>query len=68
MTLDDDAFISNREAVRRGHEADEARRRADYEEQKLVESIEARESYWQGVMAQMPQHIRDIRYGGDVTS
>lgn len=67
MSLDE-SFVSNREAVRRGYEDDEARRRSDYEAEKLVESIEARESYWQGVMAQMPQHVRDIRYGGDVTS
>ena len=67
MSLDDEQ-MSNRQAVILGHEADLARARADYEEQCLVESIEAREQFWVGVMEQMPQHIRDIRYGGDVTS
>ena len=67
MTLDD-AYISSREAVRRGHEDDWRRRETEYQEERLVESIEAREAYWQGVMEQMPQHVRDIRYSGDVTS
>lgn len=68
MTLDDDAYISQREAMRRQEDEDRARVEAEWRLREELESIEARETYWVGVFAQMPQHIRDIRYGGDVTS
>lgn len=61
MTLDD-AYVSMREAVRRGHEDDQARAEAEWREQQLCESIEAREAYWSELFAGMPQWIRDVRY------
>lgn len=57
-----------RDAVRRQHEDDLAQQRAELEERDRCESIEARESYWTGVMAQMPDHVKRTRYGSDVTS
>lgn len=61
MTIDD-SYISNAEMVRRGHEADEADARARYEEQRLCESDEATEAYWQGVFAAMPDDYRRAEY------
>lgn len=63
MSLDE-GYISNREAVLRGHEDDERRRFEDYQEQCLVESIEAMESHWVGVMAQQPEWMRNVHYDG----
>lgn len=64
MTLDE-GYVSNAEMARRGREQDMADAKARYEEQRLVESVESRESYWSGVMAAMPEHVRQIRYAGD---
>lgn len=64
MTLDD-AYISQREAMRRQEDEDRARVEAEWRLREELESVEARESHWVGVMEQMPEHIRDIRYQGD---
>lgn len=50
MTLDE-GFVSNREAVQRGHDEDEHRRFADWQEQRMLESDEAEASRWSHLMA-----------------
>jgi len=68
MSLDDHDLRSSADMVREAAEEDERRRRADWEEQRMLESIEAMETHWVGVMAQMPEHVRRTHYGSDVTS
>ena len=61
MTLDD-AYISSREAVRRGHEDDWRRREAEYQEQRLLESDEAELSRWRGVFRRADAEREAVHY------
>lgn len=62
MTLDDSDYISNREAVERGAAADAARAKADWEEQKLLESDEAELAKWRGVFRRMAEERGEVHY------
>ncbi len=68
MSFDDDTYVSTAELIRRDA-ADRAREQwEDYQEQRLLESVEGREQHWTGVMRQMPEHVRRTHFGSDVTS
>lgn len=61
MSLDDQ-HISNREAVERGAADDAARAKADYEEQKLLESDEATIQHWRGIFKRMAIERGEVEY------
>jgi len=58
MTLDDDRLA----ALRADQERDDADARAEWEERCLVESIEAEEAHWEGVMRAQPESMRNVHY------
>lgn len=51
--------------LRQFEQEDRDRRRQELEDRDACESVEARETYWTGVMQQMPDHVRDIHYERD---
>ena len=57
MTLDDEHA-----ALRADRERDLANARAEWEERRLVESIEAEEAHWEGVMRAQPDWSRTVHY------
>jgi hypothetical protein len=58
----DESYISNREAVERGAAADAARAKADWEEQKLLESDEAELSRWRTLFRRMAEERGEVVY------
>lgn len=63
MSLDDER-IHWREMARRDREFYDAQLKAEMDEQRACESVEAMETLWQGVMAQMPRYLRDQVWDG----
>lgn len=61
MSLDE-SYVSNREAVQRGHDDDERRRKADWDEQRMLESDEAMVSLWRGVFQRMDAEREAVHY------
>lgn len=56
------------DAAREQEAADAARAEREWRLREELESPDAIESYWVGVMAQMPEHVRRTMYGSDITS
>ncbi len=63
MSLDD-VHLSQRELLLRDRERDQADAKAAYEEQRLIESVEAREGHWVGVMRAMPAWVKATHWSG----
>ena len=61
MTIDE-GYVSNAEAVRRGHEADMRRREADYQAELLLESVEAEEARRSGIFRRSAAEREEVHY------
>ena len=63
MSLDE-GYVPGRELEARDRERQEADRRADYEEQRLTESVEAEEAHWAGAMRESAAHYSSAQHWG----
>lgn len=61
MTLDE-GYLHQRELLLRDQERDWADKKAAWDEQRLVESVEAMEAYWEGVFRQGARHYSSSQH------
>ncbi len=63
MTIDD-VYLSRRELLLRDRERDMADAKAEWDAQRLAESVESVEAHWVGVFRGMPEWVRRQHWDG----
>lgn len=63
MTLDD-GFLSQREELLRDRERDQAAAKAEYDLERLTESVEAEAAHWVGAFRQGARHYSTRQHWG----